>query len=395
VDEDMLKWIIIGGGIQGTTVAAFLLKKEKAVIDDLRIIDPNPRPLDNWKRCTSVISMPYLRSPSVHHLDTDPFSLQSFSKKEHKYEPNTDFYGRYKRPSLTMFNDHCEHLFDDLKIEKAYIPSKVNRITKKENYWAVHLQDGEMLHTEKIVIAIGISNQLYLPDWAKQLKEKQDSSLYHIFDKKLPGLENMAAPFVIVGGGITATHLAIKLAGIHPGKVTMLKRHPFRVHDFDSNPEWLGPKMRRPFLQMKDYSKRRRAIKTARHKSSIPADLRNKLSGLVRSGQLNIVDGTVINYKIHHSEMELQLDTNTSVNAISILLATGFEQSLPGKEWLEPVIKQENLPCSKCGYPIVNNMLEWAPNLYVSGALAELEVGPIARNISGARVAANIISSAN
>ena len=37
-------------------------------------------------------------------------------------------------------------------------------------------------------------------------------------------------------------------------------------------------------------------------------------------------------------------------------------------------------------------MLEWGPNLFVSGALAELEVGPIARNISGARVAASIIS---
>lgn len=35
--------------------------------------------------------------------------------------------------------------------------------------------------------------------------------------------------------------------------------------------------------------------------------------------------------------------------------------------------------------------LEWCPHLYVTGPLAELEIGPIARNISGARQAAERI----
>lgn len=41
----------------------------------------------------------------------------------------------------------------------------------------------------------------------------------------------------------------------------------------------------------------------------------------------------------------------------------------------------------------VSNSLRWGPNLYVTGALAELEMGPIARNISGARQAADRIVS--
>ncbi|MCG1021926.1 FAD/NAD(P)-binding protein [Sutcliffiella horikoshii] len=389
----MLKWVIVGGGIQGITVASFLLKKKKTSTNQLRIIDPNPNPLDNWKRCTSSISMPHLRSPSVHHIDTEPFSLQSFSKKEHKYHPNTDFYGRYKRPSLEMFNDHCDHLMEELDIPQSYVASKVKNIEKKDGYWRVHLQSGEVLETEKVVIAIGISDQLHLPDWSKDLKQDHPNSLYHVFDKDLPLLESMIAPFIIIGGGITATHLAIKLASLFPGEVTMLKRHPFRVHDFDSNPEWLGPKRRQPFVQIKDYEKRRKTIRAARHKGSIPSELRNRLSHLVRTEKLKIEDGTVKDYKVQPNKVELFLDNGESIIGGTILLATGFEQGLPGREWLEPVIKQENLPCAKCGYPIVNNMLEWAPNLFVSGALAELEVGPIARNISGARVAANIISS--
>ena len=56
----MYKWIIIGGGIQGTTMANFLLKQNKVSNDELAIIDPHTEPLANWKRCTNSISMPFL-----------------------------------------------------------------------------------------------------------------------------------------------------------------------------------------------------------------------------------------------------------------------------------------------------------------------------------------------
>jgi L-2-hydroxyglutarate oxidase LhgO len=69
----MKKLIIIGGGIQGCTLAVHLLKMEKIKRKDLMIIDKNAKPLQNWTRCTETISMPFLRSPSVHHLDVNPF----------------------------------------------------------------------------------------------------------------------------------------------------------------------------------------------------------------------------------------------------------------------------------------------------------------------------------
>ncbi|MGE8078266.1 FAD-dependent oxidoreductase [Peribacillus loiseleuriae] len=78
----MLEWVIIGGGIQGVTLATFLIKNKKVKLNQLAIIDRHKEPLANWKRNTKVISMPYLRSPSVHHLDVHPFSLQSFVKKK-------------------------------------------------------------------------------------------------------------------------------------------------------------------------------------------------------------------------------------------------------------------------------------------------------------------------
>jgi hypothetical protein len=40
-----------------------------------------------------------------------------------------------------------------------------------------------------------------------------------------------------------------------------------------------------------------------------------------------------------------------------------------------------------CGYPIVDQGLRWHEGIYVTGALAELEIGLVARNIIGARLA--------
>jgi len=49
-----------------------------------------------------------------------------------------------------------------------------------------------------------------------------------------------------------------------------------------------------------------------------------------------------------------------------------------------------------CGFPIVDKNLSWGDSgrIYVSGALAELEIGPSARNIAGARLAAERIVQA-
>lgn len=41
----MYKWIIVGGGIKGMTMATFLLERHQATIHQLAIIDPYEEPL--------------------------------------------------------------------------------------------------------------------------------------------------------------------------------------------------------------------------------------------------------------------------------------------------------------------------------------------------------------
>ncbi|MFK2824502.1 FAD/NAD(P)-binding protein [Bacillus sp. B190/17] len=387
----MIDWIIIGGGIQGCTVASFLIKSGKTTIERLRMIDPHSKPLFNWKRMTGLIGMPFLRSPFVHHIDVSPFSLQYFAKKNFSLD---HFYGGYKRPSLDLFNAHCDETIKEVDMEKCWIQGRVKKVERDGERWTVQTEDGAVLHSKYVVIAIGVTEQPIWPKWAKQVKKMNRSRICHVFDQEVQTVEEFVPPFLIIGGGITAAHLAIKLSGQFPGQVTLLTRHLFRIHQFDSDPGWLGQKYLRLFQQIGCFHERRKKIQQARNKGSMPKDVYRILRALQNTKSLNVIKDEVdaksivvenqyINIRLSHSREPMQ--------AGSILLANGFDPSLPGKGWLHALIQQENLTCANCGYPIVSQALEWCPHLFVAGALAELEVGPAARNIAGARMAAERI----
>ena len=94
--------------------------------------------------------------------------------------------------------------------------------------------------------------------------------------------------------------------------------------------------------------------------------------------------------------MELSLSTGEKIQVDEILLATGFGKKPPGGKIIEEdLVQKAGLQVSEfCGFPIVDENLCWHPRIFVAGALAELELGPSARNIAGARLAAERILQA-
>ncbi|MBE4909459.1 SidA/IucD/PvdA family monooxygenase [Bacillus luteolus] len=390
----MYDWIIIGGGIHGCTVASFLIKNQKTSNDKLLIIDPYSEPMYRWRRNTKLIGMEYLRSPSVHQIDVDPFSLQKYAQENSL--SSSGFYGQYKRPALTLFNEHCETIINEVNLKNSWHQGKVCSVKKTKGIWKVTTENGEAFLTKNIVISISINDQFNIPDWAAEVKAKLPNQLYHIFDENMDKVEALKPPIVIIGGGITAAHLSIKLSNLYPGQVTLVKRHPFRVHDFDSDPGWLGPKKLRIFYKVETYEERRQSINTARNKGSIPKEILLKLKKLKRESKLRIEDGEIQSAKINEDKnISLVIDIQM-LTAQTIVCSTGFVPSLPNQQWLKELIEEHKLKCATCGYPIINQSLEWCSHLYVSGPLAELEIGPVSRNISGARMAAErIVSSLN
>lgn len=86
--------------------------------------------------------------------------------------------------------------------------------------------------------------------------------------------------------------------------------------------------------------------------------------------------------------MCLRLRSGEELRAHRVILATGFDRTRPLPAWVDAAAAAMELPRAPCGAPVLDDSLQWAPGLHVMGAGAELVLGPTARNISGARMAA-------
>ena len=87
----------------------------------------------------------------------------------------------------------------------------------------------------------------------------------------------------------------------------------------------------------------------------------------------------------------LTLSTGETMQVQQVLLAEGFSKETPGLPLIQSLMETFQQPVSDyCGHPSVADptTLEWGGVFFVSGALAQLKLGPLARKVAGARMAA-------
>lgn len=377
-------WLIIGGGMHGTHLSLHLTRRGGVSPDRIRVLDPYPAPMAVWDRVTKAVGMEYLRSPIVHNLHWDQGSLGLFARLNQQASM-TRFIPPFGRPSLELFNAHAAHLIRKFGLDKLRIQGRAESIRRTETGWRVETADGT-LEAERVVVAIGLSEQPFWPEWAQPYRA--DSRIQHIFE---PDFDREALPdwerAVVVGGGITAAQVALALAARHPGTVTLVRRHDERVFDFDSDVGWMNAINLRGFAQINDPDARRKVIRQARHRGSMPRDVANALSAAVGSNTIRVCESGVESLSEESNGLCLTLASGETLPADQLILATGYVQTRPGGAMIDHLINEYELPTAACGYPVVSQTLEWMPGLHVSGPLAELEVGPAARNIIGARMA--------
>lgn len=268
-----MHWTIIGGGIQGTAIAQKLLSSGLTT-DRLTIIDPHETFCQRFNSYTNRIEMPYLRSPIVHHVHPQPFHLKQFAK-QHQY--TNAFYGPYQRPELTMFMNHIAHASKQYQLEDCLVQGLVQTLDKQEDKWHIKLEDGQIITTDCVVIAIGSTNIPFMPDI---LKDKQNVN--HIFEKEHDQVVYDKTDH-IVGSGITAAHLALKLLNHdNDKKIHLWLNKDIEIHDFDADPGWLGPKNMSSFLSTKSMPERNAIVQRERHKGSMPHELYLRLKNILK-----------------------------------------------------------------------------------------------------------------
>lgn len=383
----MLDWLIVGGGIHGTYLSHVLTSQGGVHRERLRVLDPHVAPLARWDACTENVGMTFLRSSFVHHLGTEPYALKAFARGQRGSEKKA-FLGRYLRPSLRLFRAHATQVVEQHDLESLRIRGEALALVARPNGMRIETADGA-LEAKRVLLAMGMGDQPEIPDFAQELRA-QGARVHHVFEPNFsrPHMDEFQK-VVVIGGGISAAQTALVLAQQHPGRVTLLSRHAARVRPFDTDPGWMGPKNLRGFARVVDHEKRRQIIQSARHRGSMPDEVAAALRTAVSRGTLAHRIANIVATEYENGQVRVELDdAGPTLAADCLVLATGFEARRPGGKMLSQVIADLGLHCSSCGYPIVTPDLRWHPGIFVTGPLAELEIGPPARNIVGARMAA-------
>ncbi|MGH0028520.1 MAG: hypothetical protein ACQGVC_01920 [Myxococcota bacterium] len=400
----MLDWLVIGGGPHGVHTALRLVGEADVPRDAIRILDDEQRLLARWRRSTRNTGMQYLRSPGVHHIDLPWACLQRFADGPGR-GVERPFTRPYFRPALELFDLHCEDVIERHRLQELHVRGRATRLDLTDVGVRVGFEDpadgsrrGD-IEARHVILAIGAPREPAWPDWARRAVGRLDEArgpastgrIRHVFD---PGFElvddadNTAV--AVVGAGISGAQVALRLA--HEGRRVMLvSRHALRVQQFDSDPGWQGPRNMVGFARLGDPDERRDRIRTARHRGSMPAEVHAALLRAFAEGTIELVEeAEIVSARVSDRDVSLELE-GRSIRADRVLLATGFPGRRPGGAWLDEAVDSLGLPCAACGYPIVDRDLRWHPRLFVTGPLAELELGPVSRNLSGAQRAGDRI----
>lgn len=417
----MLDWLIIGGGPHGVHMACRLLDRGVRH-QGLAILDPHSEPLAHWSHCTKNTGMLHLRSPSVHSLDVDPLALGRHAETEAFLEAKqsaasdeADFIPPYCRPSLRLFMHHVQSLIESNDLMRRWRSARAISIEDSDGCYCVQTEARDSIEARNVVLALGAGDQPNWPDWAADFRDgKERGDLFHIFDHSFER-ERIAKDddVAIVGAGISAAQLALALLQTNPHRrITLVSRHFLKREDFDSDPGWLGPLLLKGYQKESCYTRRRAIIQNARHRGTMAAEVSDRLQKAILKEQsiaLEMGDIESLRRGARGDQLELLLrsveldegayeetgelvlqfcEQTKTLQANTIVLATGFEPERPGGRLIDETIEALQLPTAEDGFPIVDRYLRWRAGLFVTGPLAELEIGPASRNLSGARMAA-------
>ena len=235
-----LDWVIVGGGIHGVHLAARLIGEAGVSRSKVRVVDPAPSLLHTWHRCSSNTGMAYLRSPGVHHLDFDAFSLLHFGGakgRRGRRAARGKFAYPYDRPATSVFADHCDALIERFGLDELHVKDRAASLELTCEAARVTLDGGDVLTTQRVLLAVGASEQPRWPAWAQALRE-DGAAVHHVFERGFCfDPEAWPRRVAVVGGGLSAAQVALRLRDA--GKeVLLVSRHPLRKHQFDSDP-WL------------------------------------------------------------------------------------------------------------------------------------------------------------
>lgn len=380
---------VIGAGVHALTFITHLLQKRAKMQGRFLVFDPSGEWMTVWNRQFAALEIPHLRSPAVHHPDPNAFALRKFAESR-----GSELFPPYDLPGTKLFKDFCEDVISRWQLNDQVVPLAVNRIEPLVSRFRLCLENGQVIIARRVVLATG-SGKEQIPRWVEAVKDEYPKDkLCHSKSVDLRKLQLVGEKILIIGGGLTSGHLAI--GAISRGaKVHLMMRRQLQEKLFDAEPGWLGPKYLKGFFAESDFEKRFVMIQEARNGGSMTPAVGMELRRQARNGNL-IQDENCEVVKIEWlaNRFLVQCSDGNIHEFEQIWLSTGTKLDVTKEPLLEDVFDVHSIPVVN-GLPILDESLRWQGcDLFVMGGFAALQVGPTARNLSGARMASEKIVAA-
>ncbi len=388
---------IIGGGIHGISIAIRLLREVPTAARYLAIVDRHPHPLTQWRHKTERQGMTFLRSPAVHHITPDALGIVEYAERHNR---TSEFAPPYSQPSTQLFWDFCGDMLTELAQYRVYHQFEVTKLRwdKGAGKFPFRLisKDGNGFRSRCVILAIGTDDCTYMPPEFVQWQHQYPDRILHAseFNVACQNGRDSEESVVIVGGGLTAGTLAKSLSE-RGHSVVLIARNPLKTEQFDFPPVWLGPKALAEFADETDFQRRYEVIQQNRGEGSITPDI---MEVLMDATNIKMYPETRIQNIVSMGKgncsgevpPRLLVRTNRAdiPNVSRVILATGYQFNLCRYGFLKELIAQHQVPLA-CGLPRLDTDLQLYPveNLFGSGTIAQLQIGPASGNIAGASLA--------
>ena len=397
---------IIGGGIHGVSIALRLLREMPTAKRHLAILDRHPKPLTQWRCKTERQGMTFLRSPAVHHITPDALGIVEYAERHNR---TSELAPPYAQPSTQLFWDFCKDTLSSVGAGFPCPPGSQIHPIKHGIYHQFEVAklrwdkgagkfpfrlistDNQGFRSRCVILAVGTDDCAYVPpeftQWQRQFPERVIHASEFSVSKEF---ETSPAKIVVVGGGLTAGTLAKSLSE-DGHDVALIARKPLKTEQFDFPPVWLGPKALAEFASKTNFQQRYEIIQQNRGEGSITPDI---MEALMDAPNIKLYPETcirnILTAKECPSAQRLQIETtrDTITDVSRVILATGYQFNLHRYGFLRELITQHQIPLIR-GLPRLDDDLQLHPiqNLFGTGTIAQLQIGPAAGNIAGASLA--------
>jgi hypothetical protein len=161
---------------------------------------------------------------------------------------------------------------------------------------------------------------------------------------------------------------------------------------FDAEPGWLGPKYLKDFHAETDWCSRWQMIQQARNGGSITPEMMLQLRKASHQGKISLNESCQVSsaqYQDNHWQVSCIDGSQHQFDRI--WLATGTRFDATEHPLLKDVLQTSPTEIVN-GLPVLDEYLRLPKsNFFMMGGLAALQIGPVARNIGGGRMAARRI----